>query len=283
MFKPKGEKSSKPLNSNSRRFISTVAILLALGIGSADLGTVANAVETASPSPTASAPATTSSPTPSAPANSAPTSGTVRDPIKLSVDKFNSLWVVVNKQRPLSFLKYVPKNLTKPPFKFPATHNPYGVVMTKDAGIALVAMAKAMAVEGGGTLVASSGYRSYLTQVDVHSRQVARFGLKAGEALAARPGYSEHQTGLAVDVYAAGQDCRIYTCFANTVAGKWLANNAHRFGFVLRYQQNQAAITGYQFEPWHFRYVGIELSTQFKKSGKKSLEAYFGLPAAPNY
>lgn len=267
MLKPKGEKSSKPLNSNSRRFISTVAILLAIVLGSADSGTVASAVESASPSPTASA----------------PTSGTVRDPIKLSVDKYNSLWVVVNKQRPLSPLKYVPKNLTKPPFKFSATHNPYGVVLTKDAGIALVAMAKAMAVEGGGTLVASSGYRSYLTQVDVHTRQVARFGLKAGEALAARPGYSEHQTGLAVDVYAAGQGCRIYTCFANTVAGKWLANNAHRFGFVLRYQQNQAAITGYQFEPWHFRYVGIELSTAFKKSGKKSLEAYFGLPAAPSY
>ena len=283
MFKPKGEKSSKPLNSNSRRFISTVAISLAIGLGSANLGTVANAVETASPSPTAPAPATTSSPSPTAPTTAAPTSGTVRDPIKLSVDKYNSLWVVVNKQRPLSFLKYVPKNLTKPPFKFPATHNPYGVVMTKDAGIALVAMAKAMAVEGGGTLVASSGYRSYLTQVDVHSRQVSRFGLKAGEALAARPGYSEHQTGLAVDVYAAGQDCRIYTCFANTVAGKWLANNAHRFGFVLRYQQNQAAITGYQFEPWHFRYVGVELATEMKSLNVSVLEKFWNLPAAPSY
>ena len=260
MLRPKGEKSSKPVNSNSRHFISKVTFVCVALFGLSFLSAPASSVETV-----------------------APTSGTVREPIKYSIDKFNSPWVVVNKQRPLSYLQYVPKDLTKPPFKFPATHNPYGVVMTKDAGIALVAMAKAMANEGGGTLVASSGYRSYVTQVDVHSRQVARFGLKAGEALAARPGYSEHQTGLAIDVYAAGQGCRIYVCFANTVAGKWLAKNAHRFGYVLRYQQNQAAITGYQFEPWHLRYVGIELSTQFNKSGKKSLEAFFGLPAAPTY
>ncbi len=285
MRMPKGEKSSKPYNSKSIRFIvkdtaiAKVASAILLSFSLLASGTFA-AVSASATESVRDTPIAIGDPVG---AVGSPTTGTVRNPIKLSIDKHNSLWVVVNKQRPLSYLKYVPKGLTTPPFKYPNTHNPYAVVLTKEAGIALVAMAKAMAVEGGGTLVASSGYRSYVTQQSVHSRQVARYGLKVGEALAARPGFSEHQTGLAVDVYAAGQDCRIYTCFANTKAGKWLANNAHRFGFVLRYQQNQAATTGYQFEPWHFRYVGPELAGAFKTSGKKSLEDYFKLPKAPSY
>lgn len=287
MRQPKSENFSKEDNSKPTWFIAKVAAAFLLtacfGISFAGFVAPASATESVRDTPI---PADTAMPIAigdPADAFTSPTTGTVREPLKLSIDKHNSLWVVVNKQRPLSYLKYVPKGLVAPPFKYPNTHNPYAVQLTKDAGIALVAMAKAMAVEGGGTLVASSGYRSYVMQQSVHSRQVARYGLKVGEALAARPGFSEHQTGLAVDVYAAGQDCRIYTCFANTVAGKWLANNAHRFGFVLRYQQNQASVTGYQFEPWHFRYVGQELAANFKTSGKKSLEAYFKLPAAPSY
>lgn len=262
MLKPKGEKSSKPVNTYVPRIISTIAVLFGLVFG-ASFGPIA-----ASATDSVRDPAATTS---------------VRDSKAYSVDKYNSLWVVVNKQRPLSYLKYVPKTLSTPPFKYPATHNPYGVQLTKDAGIALVAMAKAMAESGGGTLVASSGYRSYVTQVAVHERQVARFGLQAGEALAARPGYSEHQTGLAVDVYAAGQSCRIYTCFANTVAGKWLAKNSYKYGFVVRYQQNQAPVTGYQYEPWHLRFVGKDLAGEFNAVKAKSLEAFFKLPAAPSY
>lgn len=262
MLKPKGEKSSKLVNSRSARFISASAVSIALLFGAVATPISAFATDSVR--------------------DQSATTG-VRDSKAFSVDKYNSLWVVVNKQRPLSYLKYVPKTLSTPPFKYPATHNPYGVQLTKDAGIALVAMAKAMAESGGGTLVASSGYRSYVTQVSVHSRQVARFGLKAGEALAARPGYSEHQTGLAVDVYAAGQACRIYTCFANTVAGKWLAKNSYKYGFIVRYQQNQAPVTGYQFEPWHLRFVGVDLAGEFNAVKAKSLEAFFKLPAAPSY
>ena len=118
----------------------------------------------------------------------------------------------------------------------------------------------------------------------VHSRDVAKFGLVAGENLAARPGYSEHQTGLAADLGAVGQDaCRIRVCFAQTPSGKWLAANAWQFGFILRYPDGQSATTGYQFEPWHYRYVGLDLSTKMHNAGATVLEKYFGLPAAATY
>ena len=302
MYQPKAE-TPKVVKPHLATFVSAVVMMaLLLGLLASPTAQAADPSPTpvptitifpspndsASPTPTTS-PTATPSPTPTVtdPPIAIPDPPTVCgdcfDPGLHSIDTFNSLWVVVNKQRPLNYLKYVPKNLAKPPFKYPATHNPYGVQLTKDAGTAIVALATAMANEKAGTLVLSSGYRSYTTQVSVHSRQVARFGLTAGEALAARPGYSEHQTGLAVDVYAAGQGCQIYTCFANTKAGKWLAANAVRFGYIIRYQQNQAATTGYQFEPWHLRYVGVELAGQMALKRAKSLEAFWALPKAPNY
>ena len=275
MYKPKREKFSILVNSRFVVFISLFAVFFGLafsGISAPALAT--DSVRTPDPTPTAIGDPIG--------AVGSPTDSVRFNPLQYSIDKANSPWVVVNKQRPLSNLKYVPA-LASPPFKFPGTHNPYGAVLTKDAGAAIVKLAKAMADEKAGTMVISSGYRSYSLQVSVHSRQVARFGLKAGEALAARPGYSEHQTGLAADVYALGQECKIYTCFANTKAGKWLAVNAPRFGFIVRYQQGQSATTGYQFEPWHLRYVGTSLATEYTRVKATSLEQFFNLPKAPTY
>lgn len=199
-----------------------------------------------------------------------------------SIDAANSLWVVVDKKRPLNPLNYKPKGLKQPAFKNAAS-NPYGIRLAKPAAEAIVAMANAMSKAKAGTLVLSSAYRSYATQVVVHDRDVAQLGLAAGERLAARPGYSEHQTGLAADVSAAGQGCVIRVCFAKTAAGKWLAANAWQYGFILRYPDGRTATTGYQFEPWHFRYVGIELATQMHVTNVAVLEDFFGLPAAPKY
>lgn len=181
--------------------------------------------------------------------------------------------MVVNKQRPLNPKTYVPSPRV----------NVNGVPLHKDAAAALKQMAAAMKAAGAGTLWLNSGYRSYATQVSVHARQVSALGLAAGERLAARPGYSEHQTGLAADVSAIGQGCSIQVCFAKTKAGKWLAANAWQYGWVLRYENGQTAVTGYQFEPWHFRYVGIAVATDYKAKLAKSLEAFWGLPAAPKY
>ncbi|MEY3999862.1 MAG: hypothetical protein RLZZ626_217 [Actinomycetota bacterium] len=193
-----------------------------------------------------------------------------------------SIWVVVNKKRPLIPLKYSPVT-TKPNFDLPSTNNPYGRRLAKQSALAIVLLAKAMRAEGAGDLVLNSGYRSFGEQTYVHNRQVQRFGLEAGEALAARPGYSEHQTGLAADVSALGQGCGIQFCFGNTVAGKWLRENSWRFGFIVRYPKGKTPITGYDYEPWHLRYVGTALSRQMHADGVTVLETFFGLPAAPAY
>ena len=180
---------------------------------------------------------------------------------------------MVNKQRPLNPKNYIPKPLV----------NVNGLSLQKDAATAFKQMAAGMKAAGAGTLWLSSGYRSYSAQVVVHSKQVKALGLTAGEKLAARPGYSEHQTGLAADVAAVGQGCSIQVCFAKTKGGKWLAANSWQYGWILRYDNGQTPTTGYQFEPWHFRYVGIEVATDYKAKRSKSLEAFWGLPAAPKY
>jgi D-alanyl-D-alanine carboxypeptidase len=200
-----------------------------------------------------------------------------------SIDEAASPWVVVNKQRPLEIEKYVPKTLVKPAFASPRTNNPYGLMLSKPAGDAFITLAKALKKAGAGELFMQSAYRSYNYQVSVHSRAVARLGLKAGEALAARPGFSEHQTGLAVDVAAIGQGCVIRVCFSKTRAGRYVAKYGYRFGFIVRYPDGDTATTGYQYEPWHLRYVGVGLATEMHNTGVTVLENFWGLDAAPAY
>jgi len=196
----------------------------------------------------------------------------------------SSLTVVVNKRRPLNPVTYVPANLVKPVFDTGAASNPFGLSLAKPAAKAVKEMANAMKSAGAGTLILESTYRSYTDQVDIHSKDVAKFGLVQGENLAARPGYSEHQTGLAADLGAVGFDsCRIRVCFARTAPGMWLAANSWKYGFILRYPDGMTAITGYQFEPWHYRYVGVELSTAMHDAGFKTLERYLKVPDAPSY
>ena len=200
-----------------------------------------------------------------------------------SIDEASSLWVVANKHRPLDPIGYVPKDLVKPAFANPARSNPYGLKLAKPAADALVKLTAAMRKAGFGDLFIQSAYRSYSYQKVVHGNAVNRLGLKSGEALAARPGHSEHQTGLAVDVGAVGQGCLIYTCFGKTKAGRYLAKYAYKYGFIVRYPEGKTAITGYQYEPWHLRYVGPGLATEMRTSGETVLENFWGLEPAPNY
>jgi D-alanyl-D-alanine carboxypeptidase len=205
------------------------------------------------------------------------------EPDDYSIDEADSLWVVVNKQRPLSNLKYLPANLVKPAFAKPRTNNPYGLVLAKPAAEAFVGLVAAAKKAGAGDIFMQSAYRSYNYQVSVHSSAVARLGLKAGEALAARPGHSEHQTGLAVDVAAVGQGCTIQVCFGTTRAGRYLAKYAYKYGFIIRYPNGKTSITGYQYEPWHLRYVGVGLATEMRSQGFSVLEDFWALEPAPNY
>jgi len=134
----------------------------------------------------------------------------------------------------------------------------------------LVAAARAAGV----TLRVGSGYRSYATQASLFASYVRRHGEAAASRFSSRPGHSEHQSGLAVDFAGDDQTCWVDDCFERTAAGKWLAAHAHEYGFILRYPKGKESITGYQYEPWHFRYVGRELAGALHQSGLTMEEAW---------
>ena len=107
------------------------------------------------------------------------------------------------------------------------------------------------------TVLAMSSYRSYQYQYNLYNRYVSTDGVEAADTYSARPGYSEHQTGLAVDVYNGKED---FTNFEKTKEYNWMQDNAYKFGFILRFPKNKVLETGYQYESWHYRYVGKEIA-----------------------
>ncbi len=155
-------------------------------------------------------------------------------------------------------------------FALPATFGP------GDLDPALVAAFQAMQAEAaaaGFSLWILSGYRSHAHQTDNYTQRVAEVGQETADRGMARPGHSEHQTGLAIDVNS------LSTSFGSTPTGQWVAQNAYRFGFVVRYPDGKEAVTGFKYEPWHLRYLGVELATELTASGL-TLEEYYRLPSA---
>lgn len=104
--------------------------------------------------------------------------------------------------------------------------------------------------------------------------------MKKLQTSVAQPGQSEHQTGLAVDIVPSSRDCYIQECFKDMPEGIWLAENAQKFGFILRYPSGKEGLTGYGFEPWHFRFVGIDLATALYESGLTLEESWPYLQSA---
>lgn len=123
------------------------------------------------------------------------------------------------------------------------------------------------AAKQGHSLMIGSAYRSAATQDALFNSYVASAGYQEANVYSAHPGHSEHQTGLAVDISTTSQQCYLSECFIGTADGQWLADNAYTYGFTLRYPKGKEAITGYNFEPWHYRYVGVSLATALKQSG----------------
>lgn len=117
------------------------------------------------------------------------------------------------------------------------------------------------AKKAGHNMPLCSGYRSYSLQSTLYNDYVKRNGQALADTFSARPGHSEHQTGLAFDVGKVSDD------YGTTEAGKWLSKNAHLYGFIIRYPKGKEAITGYKYEPWHIRYLGVENATKVYKSG----------------
>lgn len=232
-----------------------------------------------------SSPATpTSSPVPTVVPSSEPTPTPTPSFNKTaqSIDDPNSIWVVVNKQRPIEdAADFVPSGLSELPAGIP---NPNGHRLRQETVAALTSLSDAAAAELGSTLVAQSGYRSYDSQTAAYQYYVNNLGQAGADKTSARPGYSEHQTGLAIDILDTTSGCSVDgPCFGSSASGQWLAANAYRFGFILRYPADKTAVTGYEYEPWHFRYVGVELATEMHTTGVETLEEFFGLAAAPDY
>jgi D-alanyl-D-alanine carboxypeptidase len=161
------------------------------------------------------------------------------------------LWILVDKEHSLA-ADYEPEDLVE------LTNSSYrvnraGLMLRRAAAVSLEAMGAAARNEGL-TLLASSAYRSYDHQAQVYERNVRQMGQEAADRVSARPGHSQHQLGLALDFGSITDE------FAQTPEGIWLAANASRFGWSLSYPEGYEEITGYRWESWHYRYVGIELA-----------------------
>ena len=169
------------------------------------------------------------------------------------------LHVLVDKKKGLGET-YAPADLTPLSGPYYAVGRK-GLSLRAEAARALETMGKA-ALKDGVRLVASSTYRSYAYQRTVYARVIAEIGQKAADRESAQPGHSQHQLGLAVDFGS------IDDSFAKTKASRWLQANAGRFGWSISYPQGYEAVTGYRWESWHYRYVGVPLAT--------AIDRYFG-------
>lgn len=190
------------------------------------------------------------------------------DPSKATEASQKNNILIVNKNNPL------PKNYV------PATsimNNRPTYDKAPEANNALIKMVND-AKKAGYSIQSFSGYRDYDRQNELYNQYVTKNGQAEADKFSSRPGYSEHQTGMAFDIKdsKAPSGCEFSNC-GNTSAMKWLSNNAHKYGFILRYTSSNSDWTGFQSEFWHYRYIGEENSEKYKSGGFSSLEQFLGL------
>ena len=188
------------------------------------------------------------------------------------------IWVVVNKLRPYSVLDYAPAPLVA------AGSVPGGnqAILRADAAAALQDMSAA-AKAAGGEFGVQSGYRSFGMQQSIYDAHVTQRGAAATDLVSARAGHSEHQSGLAADVVPCDAACGSLDDLAGTAADQWIRAHAWEYGWIVRYEEGYTHITGYASEPWHLRYVGVDLARAYHDGGFHSLEEFFELAPAPDY
>ena len=179
-------------------------------------------------------------------------------------DNLNTNLLLVNKYNYLTE-DYVPSNLEN----ISTTYARSGMQLVKEAKEAFETLSENAKKEGM-NVIAMSSYRSYDYQVNLYNNYVAQDGKEAADKYSARPGYSEHQTGLAVDVYNLDLP---YTSFEETKEFTWMQENAYKYGFILRFPKDKVNITGYQYESWHYRYVGKKVAKEIKDNNL-TLEEY---------
>lgn len=188
------------------------------------------------------------------------------------------IWTVVDKLRPTTPIDYRPTSLVLPD----GVRNIEGGALRSDAAAALTALVAAAQQAGVGEIALESAFRSYQTQQETYGRHFAARGEQADQ-VSARPGYSEHQLGLAADVVACAGSCGGLDALAGTPQGEWVAAHSWEHGWIVRYVEGATPVTGYLPEPWHLRYIGPELARAYHEGGWTSLEEFFGLPPAPGY
>ncbi|MCP1414927.1 D-alanyl-D-alanine carboxypeptidase [Paenarthrobacter sp. A20] len=236
---------------------------------------IASSASTTAPAtvpPDAVTPSPSAAPSSSAPSSAVAPQHSLTDP--------TSPWVIVNKHRPLNPQDFVPADLVQPNIRL-AVSGEAALLNSTTAAAAEKLFAAAAA--GGVIMTLASGYRSYSTQVATYGGYVASTGQAAADRASARPGHSEHQTGWSFDIGDGGGACSFQPCFAEQPAAVWAKANAHKFGFVVRYPWMFHDTTGYFYESWHLRYIGVEAATDMSARGIATLEEYFGLEAAPDY
>lgn len=189
------------------------------------------------------------------------------------------VWFVVNKTMPMKPIDFTPYDWVAP------AGMPLGNLAAARTDIAptLTAMSDASVAAGAGRIGVQNGFRGYSVQQRIHAQKVAQLGRDEGERLAARPGYSEHQSGIAVDVFGCTPGCSSSEAFGGTSTYTWVVEHGWEYGWIVRYEEGQTAITGYRPEAWHLRYIGPELGRAYHEGGFHTLEEFFGLPAAPGY
>jgi len=188
----------------------------------------------------------------------------VNKTVNTAEDNPDAIDVLVNKDHRLPE-DYTPENLVTPNVSFApgSAHK----TMRKEAARALEELFNAAEADGI-VLYAVSGYRSFATQQVIFNNNIDEKGsMQAANMYSARPGESEHQTGLAMDITSQSVGYQLSVEFGETDEGKWVSENAHKYGFIVRYLSGKEQITGYAYEPWHIRYLGVELATEVYKSG----------------
>ena len=184
--------------------------------------------------------------------------GIDQPPYKNSIETtyLNKIYILVNKYNHLSE-QYIPKDLELVSNEY-STGN---VQLIKEAKNQFEIMSSSAKKENL-NVIAFSGYRDYTYQKNLYNTYLQKDSQEKVDTYSARAGYSEHQTGLSVDIYNGIDD---YNNFEQTKEFKWLKDNAHKYGFILRYPKNKELETQYQYESWHYRYVGIDIATYIKK------------------
>jgi D-alanyl-D-alanine carboxypeptidase len=278
----------------------SIAILMALFIV-AGCGNKSEVMPSSSPSPTAATTTTVSpsvgatpttstsaSATPSSTVTSKPSAKPTASPVTSSVPpkdgtvqviaKPESVTVLVNKQNSLPST-YEPTDLVYPNIPFTFAEK---IEKRKMRQVAASAIEKLFdgANKDGIHLAGVSAYRSYATQKSVFQNYVKKDGEEKAKTYSAVPGTSEHETGLAIDVSGSTGKCAAEDCFGGTKEAVWLEKHAAEYGFIIRYPQGKATITGYQYEPWHLRYVGTEVAKEMQGKGLTMEEYYHTVPVS---